>query len=535
MRTSVIFTSLIGILILVFSFQNCKSNKWDSGTSTASSTVLAIENRSPLLFTPLTLSTTETANTKCSADDTASWKSCVAKINSGVVDTIEISGQINCNDADCSLQSQNRKSISMLGTNNARFYRTTGFDKPLLSFYQVENVIISNIEFAEIENKAYKAKAGGQEINSDCLKYSNQSCEPIVSIVASTQVEIRKSKFMNGKIFGITLVNNDKVFVSDSLIQNSWWFGIWGNSNRLLEFSNNQFIKNRSNAFLMSFEKSERTLISQNYFSGNHHATAFHACGTGSDPCPGGQIDLVEQVNNVEITNNTFINGSLSMEFPEDSAHNWISAIEFEPHDKNITNLQIHHNTITNNSGSEFYLNLPTGNLNRQLLTNFSFFKNRICDNKTQGNFFGAAFLWGSSVNSYENSDCSQIPIPEPTPNPTPAPTPTPVPVPTTTPAPTPLPTPITTQKPIITAAGLGCSQNECIWVQGNHFSTSCSVDIYKLDWSKLLARVTTANCQNTVVTFKIPTDILNSETSIHLTIINDGGLWADPLSFKIK
>lgn len=506
MSVHFIWSSLICAFILIFSFQNCTSNKWNSGAldvTTQSSTSLTM-NRTPELFSPLS-ETSHSASTKCSAKDSETWKSCLSKISDGSIDTIEVTGQINCPDSSCSLQVQNKKTFSILGLSNAKFYRSAGFDKALLSFYQVENVVISNIDFFDIENVAYKAKAGDQEINKLCLAYSGQKCEPIVSIQSATQVEIRKSKFLNGKIFGITLVNNDKVFMSDSIIQGSWWFGIWGNSNRLLEFSNNQFLNNRSNAFLMSFEKSEKTLIKNNYFSGNHHATAFHTCGTGSDPCPGGQIDLVEQVNNVEIANNTFVNGRLSLEFPEDTNHNWISAIEFEPHDKNISNVKIHNNTISNNSGSEFYLNLPTGDQNRQLLNGFSFYSNTLCNNTTQGTTFGSTFHWGSQINSYGNTVCGDTPEPP------------------------------RTQKPLITSAGLGCSQNECIWIQGSDFSVNCTIDIYKADWSKLITKVTNPVCQSNVITFKIPPEVLSSEISINFSVVNETGLWSAPYNLKIK
>lgn len=506
MTVHLIWPSLIGAFFLIVSFQNCTSNKWNSGTIglSMSSSTAVVENRAPELFTPLS-GTNNLASTRCSANDTETWKICSSKITDGSIDTIEVNGQINCSDSTCSLQVQNKKTVSILGLSNAKFYRSAGFDKPLLAFYQVENVVISNIDFYDIENVAYKAKSGDQEINSLCLSYSDQKCEPIVSIQSTTQVEIRKSKFLNGKIFGIALANNDKVFISDSLVQNSWWFGIWGKNNRLLEFSNNQFLNNRSNAFLMSFEKSEKTLIKDNYFSGNHHATAFHVCGTGSEPCPGGQIDLIEQVNNVEITNNTFVNGRLSLEFPEDKNHNWISAIEFEPHDKNISNVKIHNNTISNNSGSEFYLNLPTGDQNRQLLNGFSFYNNTLCNNTTQGATFGSTFRWGSQVNSYGNTICDETPEPP------------------------------RTQKPLVTSAGLGCSQNECIWIQGSDFSANCTVDIYKADWSKLITKITNPICQSNVITFKIPPEVLSSEISINFSVVNETGLWSAPYNLKIK
>lgn len=223
------------------------------------------------------------------------------------------------------------------------------------------------------------------------------------------------------------------------------------------------------------------------------------------------------------------------MEYPEDSNHNWISAIEFEPHDKNISNVQIHNNTIRNNSGSEFYINLPTGDQNRQLLNGFSFFNNSICNNKSQGTVFGPGFKWGLQINSYGNTNCN-----EPT-----ASCATPSVYDKTTnscicKSPNVMVNGICQQpppqlQPKITSAGLGCSQNECLWIQGLNFSSVCSVDIYKSDWSKLLARVEKTTCTATVVTFKIPTEILNSETSFHLTVINQSGLWTDPYFFKIK
>jgi hypothetical protein len=104
-----------------------------------------------------------------------------------------------------------------------------------------------------------------------------------------------------------------------------------------------------------------------------------------------------------------------------------------------------------------------------------------------------------------------------------------------------PSPISLTPMIPQITSLGLGCNNNQCVWMEGTNFSAQCSVKIYSPTWSGpnngLLATLTSSqvNCQNTSATFTIPPAILAGYQSINVEVINSSGLWSPPEAIKFQ
>ena len=88
---------------------------------------------------------------------------------------------------------------------------------------------------------------------------------------------------------------------------------------------------------------------------------------------------------------------------------------------------------------------------------------------------------------------------------------------------------------PTISQWGYGCDYNQCLWITGTNFSTSCTVNIYAGDWSTgttPLKTLTGSNvsCSNDMVTFQIPAEIQAIYTSINVNVVNLGyGTWTIP------
>lgn len=336
----------------------------------------------------------------CTATDTKSWIACKTLLESNSIKTIAVENNILCGVNDnCALTINQNSNIAIFSSNNSTIKRTGRFNRPIIELNAISGAEISNLNLEESINTPVQPTPGAQEINPDC---KNINCAPPISINSSSDVVVDHLRITNGKIFNIALFNNSNVIISNSTITNAWWFGVWGQDNLKVLFSKNEFSHNRSNAILIDLNKSQDTQFIGNRFNGNHYASAFHVCGNGNEPCPGGQLDLVNNVKNVLIANNLFENGKMEGEFPEDKNHNWISGIEFETQSGNVENTTITNNTIINNSGSPFYVNAPNPNSQDSFSIDLTVSNNKFCNNRTS-NYYASGSPWGMSIKFFNN------------------------------------------------------------------------------------------------------------------------------------
>lgn len=343
-------------------------------------------------------------NSSCTAVDVSGWIECKNKMSNGAIKKIIIEKDINCSKADdCSLSVSDKNDLTITSNNNVKIVRNSGFGRALIQFTNVKNGEISNVNFIEPINNPIQLSKGAQEVNSECKDY-NYACDSLIKIDKSSNVSVKNVKIINGKLFGLSLYDNESILVEDSEISNSWWFGIWGGANKKLIIKKTKFLNNRSNGALLDFKNAVEVKIVDSLFSGNHHATAFHVCEGGGAPCPGGQIDFVNHVQNLTVENNVFENGKMSGEFPEDINHNWVSAIEFEPHAQNIQNVVIKNNIIKNNTGSSFFVNAPSSGKEASFIADIVFADNQVCNNGTKYNFPNGA-SWGKQVKIFNSRD----------------------------------------------------------------------------------------------------------------------------------
>jgi hypothetical protein len=479
----------------------------------------------------------------CEAIERESWILCKKRLINEEINKIKVSGDILCVNTECSIDIRNRKKIHIEG-HSATFIRKGGFSKPLFQFGNITDLSISGLEVDEPTNIPIQMTPKSQEINEIC-KDEAKGCSSTIQIYDSQYVSLEKIKIINGKVFNLWLVNNEQLVLTDSVINSAFLFGIWGKLNKFIYFKNNFFELNRSNAILMDTSKTELIHIENNTFNRNHFATAFHVCGNGTEPCPGGQIDLVQSVKNATIVNNYFTNGGLANEFPEDSNYNWITAIEFEPHSEILENILIQGNEFRNHSGSPFFINSPTNRSNLDITSNFIFEKNKVCNMKTlhysdpQSQYSSSAIVLGN-VNFCETENSNKKPIQSEN----------------STELETVLvnlnqkdenqsvsesPSDYEKSDKIIPSQSLklnnlgqGCDDKKCIWLTGENFKSGCTVTIYSSDWSYMLATEIPAICESNLVTIRLPNNVLK-HSQFHVLVVNPDLNWSNPLSIKLK
>lgn len=353
---------------------------------------------------------------ECIAKSLGEWKVCKSQLESKTIKNVLLESDILCTEADnCDLKVHNTSNVKIWSNKGATIKRTGNFKEALISIVNSDTVEIKNIKFEEAPNIPIQLTPKAQEVNQVCV---TNKCASTLSVYQSSNITIDKVSVNHGKVFGILLAKTRNVKVSNSIIQNSWWFGIWGSENNNITYYRNQFLNNRSNGILTSTSLTEETKVIENLFSGNHHASAFHTCGAGAnEPCPGGQIDLVDPVKNVLIEGNIFENGKMSLEFPEDSKINWISGIEFEAAKSGIVSVYIRNNIVRNNSGSPFYINLPAPEIKDTFSVDLEVSGNTFCNNRTK-DYHDPKVTWGGGIRLFNNSFTCAAPVPAPAPKP---------------------------------------------------------------------------------------------------------------------
>jgi len=86
---------------------------------------------------------------------------------------------------------------------------------------------------------------------------------------------------------------------------------------------------------------------------------------------------------------------------------------------------------------------------------------------------------------------------------------------------------------PKITNTGLGCALNDCIWMTGTDIGNSCTVAIYDGEWkvNGPLTELTSVQCSETELTFRVPEEILSQYSSINVVVLSNRK-WTEPILF---
>lgn len=93
---------------------------------------------------------------------------------------------------------------------------------------------------------------------------------------------------------------------------------------------------------------------------------------------------------------------------------------------------------------------------------------------------------------------------------------------------------------PIVTSAGQGCNDGQCLWITGLNFSNSCGVKIFPGDWSTGNAPIAelnsqNLNCSNTLITLRLPPDVFFKYNNLNVLVYNQNeGTWGQPLFVNI-
>lgn len=414
-------TKIIPIVLLfgvtLFAFNNCSRNHFQSELlemnsdvfESSSMYVQSLSSNIPGQIAPIqnTNETQTVDDIECTAKDLNSWKECLSKAHGHHINRINITGPIFCTDSTCALSLSSVPQFKLVASGRGAFVRSGGFEVPLFKFVSVNFLVVSGVKVFDSLNQPVQLQSGQEESNSVCLGLSTKKCASTLEIYSAQSVQVSQAYFVNGKVFNAIFWGINDLKIDQSRFDNAFLFGIWGSDNNKISITNSIFQKNRSNAFLISFTKTEQAVVSQNIFDGNHHATAFHVCGASrQDPCPGGQVDLVNQVKNVTIEKNKFLNSRLSGEFPEDLMPNLtITGIEFEPHSSTIQNVRIDSNYYESNNAGMLYLNMPSSEVFGTYQSDVLVSNNKYCQTPEALYNFAQEYQWKSQVRYLNNQE----------------------------------------------------------------------------------------------------------------------------------
>lgn len=417
MKKSRVLTIALMFVFTVLAFNNCSSEQFPSEFSKVTSDLVVSSSMyvqslsSNAQDETVSIQNTNEAQTvndiDCTATDLNSWKACVGKANSQQINRINVTGPIFCSDGSCALSLSSLSQFKIIASGQGVFVRSGGYEAPLFKFVSVNFLTVTGVKVFEPVNRPVQLQPGQEEHNSLCLALPGKKCASTLEVYGGQSVQVSGLYLENGKIFNAIFWGIDDLRIDQSRFDKAFLFGIWGAENKRISLTNSIFQKNRSNAFLISFSKTDQAVISGNIFDNNHHATAFHVCGDSrQEPCPGGQIDLVEQVSNVTIDKNVFLNSRLSGEFPEDLKPNLvITSIEFEPHSATISRVKIDANYYENNSAGMLYLNMPSAGAFENYKSDVLVSNNNYC--QTPGALFNFApeYQWKSQVQYLNNQE----------------------------------------------------------------------------------------------------------------------------------
>jgi hypothetical protein len=340
-----------------------------------------------VLFPSSTLASTNI----CQASNIQTLKDCFGKLNSRLADAVEITTEIVCSgDRACDFPTiAVNRPVSIYGTpnSNAGIKRTDHYDYPILKLAGSTQTTVSNLVFDDTQNRS-------------CYDPDTNCWGNPIDVNGSSNYVFDGITIKNSQFLGLQIDNANSVTIKNSKFLNIGWFGIWTGSPQNLHIENNTFQDTHSNAILATFAgtAANPSTITNNYFINNHKIAVFYVCGSGTDPCPGGQIVISGGSNNLVISNNTIKDGSLNI---------GTTGIELNTDTSNLT---IQNNDIHHNTGAGIYLNSGSGNV-----SNLNIVNNMIYDNSWGNIHAPGANISGNCESAGCNPNAGVIPTPTPT------------------------------------------------------------------------------------------------------------------------
>ena len=227
---------------LLFSFNNCSKNQFQSDMSTVTQAVAQtpsrylasldseIQNQTANIQNSGTVS--NVADIECNASDVASWKLCLTKAHTRQINRINVTGPIDCTDSSCALSLSSVSQFKIIGSGEGAFVRSGGFDIPLFKFISVNTILVSGIKVFETANRPVQLQPGQEESNAVCLALPAQKCASTLEIYRADSVQVVQSYFVNGKVFNAIFWGINDLKIQQSRFDNAFLFGIWGSDNK---------------------------------------------------------------------------------------------------------------------------------------------------------------------------------------------------------------------------------------------------------------------------------------------------------------
>lgn len=310
----------------------------------------------------------------CAAHNLDKFRTCMGMVASGEADNVELLNLITCSGADtCNFSLNNiSRPVKIYGAPNsgAGFRRVDSYTYSIFNVSNSNGVSISNLLFDEVAGNACP-----------------ENCGSTISVWDSSVITLADLTILSSKVMGVAVSKTQKIAVRNSVIHNAAVFGMWF-SNDLSALSsevaieNNLFKDNKSNAILFaaSSPATSPSVIRNNTFLHNHRDVIFFVCGSGTDPCSGGQLLIEQGTRNLRIENNVIKDGKIDA---YDARGYHASGIEFTNH--NAHDVVMAGNDIHGNTGTGIVANLGITDI-----SNISITGNKLYANGNNIDFPGA-------------------------------------------------------------------------------------------------------------------------------------------------
>jgi hypothetical protein len=328
----------------------------------------------------------------CQASDSATAKDCFNKVNSGSVDTVEITTQITCSGENAcafSLNNINRP-VLIYGTPNtdAGFKVIDDNNYSVLEVNNSSGVTIANLLFDDTSGIRCEFWYG----------YHNPCFVPPIVFTGGSDNVVDEVTIQNSRYIGLNISKGNNLTIRNSKFINNSWFGVESESATALHIENNLFQDNSSSGIDGYFLGTTDTpsTIRNNILINNHRQAIFAICGpTNLSPCSGGQlvVEALGYSENLIISHNTIKDGSL------DANMGGTSGIEINTDwTKNVTiqNNDFHHNT----GAGIYYFPSETGNVSTLSVINNMAYDNTVDIYAPGANMSGNCYSAGCNLNA---------------------------------------------------------------------------------------------------------------------------------------
>lgn len=222
----------------------------------------------------------------CLVNSAATWKSCIEKINSATVNTVDVRESFNCKATDsCNVNISNiRGPIVIRGKDSSaiRISRQANYKDPILNISRCSNVKVQGITFDDLVNNSCP----------DCKS-------PQITVTESEDVAFEQVKFTGAKKVSLALAKSSKITVQASEFSEVQGTGIWVPALLHGKPAISSQININANIFTkIDLEAINFAAQSEGSISSQIKGNSFSNSSVG--------VVLQDPVKNVEISNNIF-------------------------------------------------------------------------------------------------------------------------------------------------------------------------------------------------------------------------------------